>query len=124
MIWLDEKTSAGAAVEHVAEKAAETTAGASTMLERMKYYFDTGHLFEHVQDATFFEVPRFLFKDGHLPLPRLSSEPLLTIAGMPIISGKITKVAVVAVTKRHEFAPARERLPSGLGGGSTQSGPR
>jgi F-type H+-transporting ATPase subunit a len=95
VIWLDEKTSAGAAVEHVAEKAADATAGASPMLERMKYYFDTGHLFQHVQDADFFEVPRFLSKTGHLQLPKLSSDPLLTIAGMPIISGKITKFMVL-----------------------------
>ena len=74
MIWLDDKTGSSAekAVEHAghaAEAAGHAASGAGSMLEKMKHYFDTGHLFEHVQDANFFEVPRFL--GGHWSLPKI-----------------------------------------------------
>lgn len=88
MIWLDDKTTDAAA------NAAEHAAGGSTMVERMKHYFDTGHLFEHVQDAKFFEVPRFL--GTHWQLPKFGgTEPLLTISGYPVITGQVTKFMVL-----------------------------
>lgn len=95
MIWIDDKTSEATAkvVEHAAG-AAERAAGASSLVERMKYYFDTGHLFAHVQDAKYFEVPRFLGE--HWSLPKFGgSEPLLTISGYPVITGQITKFMVL-----------------------------
>jgi len=95
VIWLDDKT--GDAASKVAEhagQAAEHAAGASSMVEKMKHYFDTGHLFAHVQDASYFEVPRFLGE--HWSLPKFGgSEPLLTISGYPVITGQITKFMVL-----------------------------
>ena len=43
--------------------------------------FDAGHLIGHVKDATYFDVPRFMSKDGkiHIPQVRGSSEPIVQV---------------------------------------------
>lgn len=98
MTWLDSGVddNAAAKVGEVAEHAAST---GSSLAERMKHYFDTNHLFEHVQDATFFEVPRFLGGqevEGHWELPRYSEKPILTLwEKYPLFNGQITKFMVL-----------------------------
>ena len=43
--------------------------------------FDAGHLIGHVKDATYFDVPRLLSKDGkiHIPQVRDVSEPIVEV---------------------------------------------
>lgn len=38
----------------------------------MDYYMDSNHLFGHVQDAYYFEVPKFLSSTGHVEIPNLT----------------------------------------------------
>ena len=35
----------------------------------MGFYFDPGHLFAHVQDSTYFEIPKLLSSTGHINIP-------------------------------------------------------
>lgn len=43
--------------------------GAEAPVDAMSFYLDPGHLFGHVQDSTFFEVPRFISSSGHIKVP-------------------------------------------------------
>lgn len=61
----------------------------------MDYYMDPGHLFAHVQDATYFEVPKFIAKTGHIDIPNFTGctkeEPLIGTAEKPFFVGRPTK---------------------------------
>jgi F-type H+-transporting ATPase subunit a len=96
--WLDSGVDDHAAAK-VGEGVEHAASTGSSLAERMKYYFDTNHLFEHVQDAPFFEVPRFLGgADGHWELPRYSEKPVLTLwEKYPLFTGQITKFMVLEI---------------------------
>lgn len=93
MGWFDSGTDGDTTVK-AGEAAGQAVAHGNSLAERMSHYFDTNHLFEHVQDAPFFEVPRFL--GGHWNLPRYSEKPILTLwEKIPILNGQITKFMVL-----------------------------
>ena len=72
--------------------------GAETALD---YYMDAGHLFAHVQDATYFEVPKFVAKTGHVEIPNVTGytreTPMIGTAERPIFVGRPTKFMVLEV---------------------------
>jgi F-type H+-transporting ATPase subunit a len=55
----------------------------------MAHYLSPEHLFEHVQDATYFEVPQFLGSKWHIP------NFVENLTGSPIFRGQITKFMVL-----------------------------
>ena len=57
----------------------------------MDYYMDPGHLFAHVQDAPFFEVPKFISKSGHIEIPN----PMGFTKETPMIGTKDSPVKFV-----------------------------
>ena len=79
-----------------------------TVDQGMEYYLAPSHLFEHVQDADYFELPRFVGlsfeKDGHShsgiklpnPLGVTTEKPLLKLSNdTPFLLGKPTKFMVL-----------------------------
>lgn len=61
--------------------------------------FDTGHLFGHVQDSRYFEVPRVVAQDGKLVLPQPleQSEPLWRLqTGIPTIDNLVQPLELAA----------------------------
>lgn len=77
-----------------------------TFIEKLEagraHFLDPAHLFHHVQDATYFEVPKFMGEKWELPslVKDPVGKPLVAVAGVPIIRGQITKFMVL------EFAAA------------------
>lgn len=90
MIWIDETTVAGTA--HLAADAS-AVAEQTPIEAAMDHYFDIGHLFAHVQDANYFEVPRVLGEKWELP--QLWSGHLLNINGLELFRGQVTKFMVL-----------------------------
>jgi len=80
---LEDKNQDQAADEHAADDHAQDDADAHAAgdgshdagedhdapPDAMGFYLDPGHLFDHVQDATYFEVPKFIKSSGHLNIP-------------------------------------------------------
>ena len=61
----------------------------------MDYYMDPGHLFAHVQDAHYFEVPKFISSTGKIPIANLTGctkeKPMIGTAEKPFFVGRPTK---------------------------------
>ncbi|MBX3417508.1 MAG: F0F1 ATP synthase subunit A [Pirellulaceae bacterium] len=58
----------------------------------MAYHLSPAHLFDHVQDAKYFEVPAFLGSKWSIPqLPFANEEGMFSLAGLPIFRFQITK---------------------------------
>ena len=65
----------------------------------MDYYMDPGHLFAHVQDATYFEVPKFISSTGHIDIPNITgftkASPMIGTAEKPFFVGRPTKFMIL-----------------------------
>lgn len=84
---------ANQAGEHLAEHASET---GMTFDAAKEHFFDPGHLFHHVQDGTYFEVPRFLGEKWHIPqFSPLQLLNQLKWGDKSIFDGQITKFMVL-----------------------------
>jgi F-type H+-transporting ATPase subunit a len=58
----------------------------------MAYHLSPSHLFDHVQDATYFEVPAFLGGKWQIPqLPFASEEGMFSIGGLSVFRFQLTK---------------------------------
>jgi F-type H+-transporting ATPase subunit a len=100
---------AGAVEQHAANGTAHSgdrahsgkTLEEMTMVERLEagkaFFLDPTHLFHHVQDASYFEVPKFMGEKWHLPslVENPTEKPLVAVAGFPVIRGQITKFTVL-----------------------------
>ena len=60
----------------------------------MAHYLSPEHLFEHVQDATYFEVPQFLGGKWHIP-NFVENGLVFSGNGTPLIRGQLTKFMVL-----------------------------
>ncbi len=88
MHWIDDHSA----------KVAESAAGHETTLAEsiqhgMDHYLSPTHLFEHVQDSTYFEVPQVLGGKWHIP--NIFSEPLWKVGDLTIVRGQLTKFMVL-----------------------------
>lgn len=93
-------------VDGATAEAVDVTASSAghTFAERAAYgmqrFLDQAHLIEHIQDARYFEAPRFLTPGGtgKIPIPQIipdSAQPLLTWGDQVIVNGQITKFMVL-----------------------------
>ena len=69
-------------------------------ITRMDHFMDPGHLFAHVQDSFYFEVPKFISKSGKIGLPKPLSKskdtPMIGTASSPLkFVGRPTKFMVL-----------------------------
>ncbi len=79
--------------------------GATSFADRaaaaMGHYLETNHLIHHVQDATYFEAPKFLTpgSSGQIPIPQIVGEHshLLKWGETVVLSGRITKFMILEV---------------------------
>jgi F-type H+-transporting ATPase subunit a len=94
---VEQAAHSGAAHAADAAHAAEHAADAVVTFEAAKaHYFDPGHLFHHVQDGTYFEVPRFLGEKWHIPqFSPLQLLNQLKWGDKPIFDGQITKFMIL-----------------------------
>ena len=89
-----------------------------TMLQSKAHFLDTGHLFAHVQDANFIELPKFLnkkFTDDHGHEHVGVKVPNLT--GLPYGSGGFTKfmalILIAAILLSIMFSWLASRVKTG-----------
>jgi len=65
----------------------------------MAYYLDAGHLFDHVKDAYYVEVPKFIKSDGKWNVPNVlgytKETPMVGTPQQPIVVGRLTKFMVL-----------------------------
>ncbi len=98
MLLNDEIQPANAASKAVASTDHAPASLGETIELAKNHFLTETHLFEHVQDATYFELPKFL--GGRWDIPQLVSSdgPLLSLpGGIPLIQGKITKFMILEV---------------------------
>ncbi len=76
---------------------AESAKSSWSLVEGMLHYLSPGHLLEHVNDSTYFEVPKFL--GGKIQIPNIlgvtDAAPLWQMKGMTIVNGRLTKFMVL-----------------------------
>ncbi|HMP78906.1 MAG TPA: F0F1 ATP synthase subunit A [Pirellulaceae bacterium] len=65
----------------------------------MNHYLETNHLIHHVQDATYFEAPKFLTPGGtgHFDIPQIVGKEshLLSWGDQVLLTGRITKFMIL-----------------------------
>ncbi len=91
-------TDAQGAADHALEHAQTAAAHDSvvTFEQAKEHFFDPSHLFHHVQDGTYFEVPRFLGEKWHIPqFSPLQFLSQLKWGDKSIFEGQITKFMVL-----------------------------
>ena len=91
-----------AAEDHAHEGAESHADGDHGATDAMGYYLDPGHLFAHVQDAPYFEAPKFMVPSGHINIPNpmgyTQENPMIGTADSPRhmkIVGQPTKYMVL-----------------------------
>lgn len=67
------------------------------MAEAEHNYFDAAHLFQHIQDAEYFDVPRAIAPSGkvHIPQPFKREQPIAKVGVFEPVNFAITKFMVL-----------------------------
>ena len=70
---------------------------ADAEFDAMAYYLDAGHLFDHVKDAYYIEVPQFMGAKWYMPnlLGYTKETPMVGTPEQPIVVGRLTKFMVL-----------------------------
>jgi F-type H+-transporting ATPase subunit a len=86
-----------AAVSVAGELVGEKVEGDGAEFDPVAYYLDAGHLFDHVKDAYYIEVPKFMGSKWYMPnlLGYTKETPMVGTAQQPIIVGRLTKFMVL-----------------------------
>lgn len=71
--------------------------GEGEKFDPVAYYLDAGHLFAHVKDSYYLEVPKFMGSKWHVPnlLGYTKEAPMVGTPQQPIIVGRLTKFMVL-----------------------------
>lgn len=91
---------AGGSDQHAAAPAERTESMSAvhsprpmTIDEALKYFLDPPHLYEHVMDSEYVELPKFL--GGKWPIPNplgfTKEHPMIEVRGQPLVTGQFTK---------------------------------
>ena len=94
--------------------------------------FDPGHLFDHVQDQPYFEVPKFVEKDGHWDIPqpfvdledttKVSTEVHTSPGVVQPFDGMLTKFMLVELAVALVMCVLFIRLARRMAGGQRPQG--